>query len=521
MEHGEINTKELLKAITELAETKGIDKNIIVDAIGEALKKAYLKYSGDDNDTIIRVDFDEKTGSIEMYKIKNVVAEITDDVFETDPEEAFEATGIKYQVGDIIETPIDTSKFQRAAAVQAKNVFKQKLREAEKQIIFDQYSTKVNDIITGTIDRVERGHCLIKLNNTYAFLSKSNCLPNDNLIIGRPIKVYVEEVDKKAQGAQVVVSRIAPGFVSRLMEQDISEIYDGTVEIRSIARIAGIRTKVAVSSKDINIDPSGACIGPKGTRIQRVISQIGGERIDVINYSENPILYIADALKPADVIGVSILSYEDKTCVAVVNQDQFSLAIGKEAQNVNLAVRLTGWKIDIKNVEDAQNAGIDYTLVESEKVIEEAKKRAPKVTVKKPIPTTFETPVVTEETPKQEEVKVVEEIKVENQVETEEVVETEVIVPTPTKTSSTSFADLEAAFASSSNTSAQTSQSKNKKKDSSKDKDKEEKKTPVKPTISLPVYTEEELAKIEEEEMEEENNYDDEIDFDEFEEYYE
>lgn len=508
MNNGEINTKELLKAITELAETKGIDKKVIIDAISEALKKAYLKYSGDDNDTIIRVDFDEKTGEMQMFKVKNVVAEIQDDVFETDPEEAFEATGKHYQVGDIIETPIDTSKFQRAAAVQAKNVFKQKLREAEKQIVFDQYSSKVDDIITGTIDRVERGHCLIKLNNTYAFLAKTNCLHNDTLIPGRPIKVYVEEVDKKAQGAQVIVSRVSPRFVLRLMEQDISEIYDGTVEIKSIARIANVRTKVAVSSKDVNIDPSGACIGPKGTRIQRIISQIGGERIDVINYHDNPILYIADALKPAEVLGVAILNEEEKTCVAVVRQDQFSLAIGREAQNVNLAVRLTGWKIDIKNVEDAQAANIDYRLVEQEKIMEEAKKRAPKVSVKKPAPVIFETPVETSEN-----------VVIETPVKEIEVTPANVeeeIIPTPTKKSSTSFADLEAAFSAPTTTSSATSSSKKK----TKETPKEEKKVGAKPTISLPVYTEEELKKLEEEEMEEEEIYDDEIDFDEFEEYY-
>lgn len=515
----EINTKELLKAMTELAETKGIDKQIIIDAMSEALKKAYLKASGDDNDTIVRVDFDEKSGKIKMFKIKNVVAEITDDVYETDPEEAFEATGVKYQVGDIIETPIDISAIQRVAVHLARNVFKQKLREAEKQIVYDQYSSKINDIITGTIDRVEKGHCFIKLNNTYAFLAKSKCLPTDNLIVGRPIKVYVEDVDKKAQGAQVLVSRTAPGFVSRLMEQDISEIYDGTVEIKSVARIAGVRTKVAVASKDPNIDPSGSCIGPKGTRIQRIIHQLGDqEKIDVINYSENPILYIADALKPAEVLGVSIVNKEEKTCIAILAQDQFSLAIGKEAQNVNLAVRLTGWKIDIKNIEDAKNLNIDYRLVEDEKIMEEAKKNAPKTTTpKKTVVDKFfeQTPVTTPKdypTP----TPIVEQ-EISPSVETKK---EEEIIPTPTKESTTSFADLEAAF--SSNTPTTSNQTSKPKPTKVKDKEKEKKeaKKVVKPSMALPVYTEEELRKIEEEEMEEEYDYDEDIDFDEFDEYY-
>ena len=508
-----IKAKELLNAMQEISSSKGISQDVIVEAIQEALKKAYFKYSGDDTDSIIRVDFDTQTGDIKMFKLKNVVEEIQDDVFETDPEEAKEQTGQDYKVGDVMEIPIDMSAFQRAAAIQAKNVFKQKLREAEKQIIFDQYDDKIHDIIIGVIEKVEPTHCLIKLNNTYAYLSKSNCLPNESLIPGRQIKVYIEDVDRKAQGAQIVVSRTAPGFVKRLMEQEINEIYEGIVEIKAISRIAGLRTKVPVYSKDINVDPSGACIGPKGSRIQRVISQIGGERIDVVNYSDNPVLFIADALKPANVIGVK-LNEGEKTCVAIVPEDQYSLAIGKEAQNVNLAVKLTGWKIDIKTEADAEELNIDYQLVEDVKIMEDAKRRAPKIMVKAPVEEEQkEIPLAVQEesvmTKQKEEVKEKEEEPVET------------IRPVKTSSSTISaFSELEEAL--SAKPTAPTQEKKSSKKSNKEDKDNETEKpkVTVKPSMALPVYTEEELARIEEEEMEEEDQYDEEIDFDEFEDYY-
>ena len=512
-----INAKELLNAIQELSSAKGISKDVIIDAIAEALKKAYFKYSGDETDSIIRVDFNEQTGEISMFKVKNVVEEIQDDVFETDPEEAKEQTGLDYKVGDVMETPIDTSAFQRAAALQAKNVFKQKLREAEKQIIFEQYKDKIHDIVIGVIEKVEPTHCLIKLNNTYAYLSKSNCLPNESLIPGRQIKVYIEDVDHKAQGAQIVVSRTAPGFVKRLMEQEINEIYEGIVEIKAISRIAGVRTKVAVSTKDINIDPSGACIGPRGARIQRVISQLGGERIDVINYSENPILFIADALKPANVIGVKLNGENEKSCVAVLPEDQYSLAIGKEAQNVNLAVKLTGYKIDIKTEKDAISLGVDYQNVEDVKVMEEAKRRAPRIMVRATVtPTVEDTLPVVEEKP----------VVVEKEVLAQPILENEEEEVRPIKTNSSTisaFSELEEALASKPTPTQPTekkSYKKYTKENVEKEVEEEKVKAAVKPSIALPVYTEEELARIEEEEMEEENLYDDEIDFDEFEEYY-
>ena len=525
-------TRNIALALKQLCIEKELPESIVKEAMQEALKKAYFKFSDDYPDTIINVDIDLDSGNIKMSKVKNVVAEIEDDVFETDPEEAYEETGVHYNVGDVMEIPINIDDFRRAAAMQAKSVFKQKLREAEKQLVIDRYADKVGYILSGTIDAVESKHCVLKLNNsnTNAYLSKSKILPGEKFKLGDSVKVYVEEVDKSASGAPVIVSRIHPRFITRLMEQEIAEIGEGLVEIKHVSRQPGSRSKVAVYSKDPNIDPSGACIGTHGLRIARVLSQINGEKIDVVNYSENPALFVADALKPAVVVGVQILDEEAKACRAIVADDQFSLAIGKEAQNVNLAVRLTGWKIDIKSVTDAQNNGYEYESIETLKFIENAKKSRP--VVSKSVvstPVVEAKPVVEEEvvvsTPVVETKPIVEEkivVEAKPVVEVKPVVEEEEIVVKPTKATRNSFSELEAAL----NASAVEEEKPTKRKSYKKVEEKEEEKVEVKKTTApsnvLPVYTEEELRAIaEEEEYEEASKYDDDdIDYDEFDSYY-
>ena len=533
-------TKNIALALKELCEDKGLPTSVVIDAMSEALKKAYFKFSDDYPDTIIKVDIDLDTGNIQMSKIKNVVEEIQDDVFETDPEEAYEETGIHYNVGDVLETPIDITNFRRAAAMQAKSVFKQKLREAEKQLVVDRFSDKVGDVLTGVVDAVEARHCNIKIaNNTNAYLSKNSMLPNEVLKLGATVKVYVEEVDKSATGAPIIVSRTNPRFVTRLMEQDIAEIGEGIVEIKGVSRQPGSRSKVAVYSKNPNVDPSGACIGPHGSRIARVLTQIGNERIDVVNYHENPLLFVADALKPAEVIGIQLLDEEAKACRVIVPEDQYSLAIGKEAQNVNLAVRLTGWKIDIKSTVDADANGYEYKLIEDIKFMEQAKNARP--TVVKPVveevapiveeeinvtPVVEEVTPVIEETPVQEiviePVEEVQEIKVTPVKETKKEEENIVVKPTKSKTPNM-FSELEAAL-NASNTVTEEKPTKKKYKKNYNKEEEEEEKVEIKrstPINVLPVYTEEELRAIQEaEEAEEASKYDDDIDYDEFEDYY-
>lgn len=526
-------------ALKELCDDKGLPESIVIDAIGEALKKAYFKFSGDYPDTIVNVDIDLASGKIEMYKVKNVVEEIQDDVFETDPEEAYEETGIKYNVGDTIKTPIDISMFRRAAAMQAKNVFKQKLREAEKSVVAERFLNKVGYLLYGTVEVVESKHCIVKVNDstnhsTNAYLNKNNMLPGEKLKVGDKIAVYVEEVDKQASGAPIIVSRINAKFVTRLMEAEINEIKEGIVEIKGVSRQPGSRTKVAVWSKDPNIDPSGACIGQRGMRIAKVLNHLNGEKIDVINYDENPLLFVADALKPAEVYGISVIDEEQKAVRAIVPDDQFSLAIGKDAQNVNLAVRLTGYKIDIKSISDAEANGYEYQTIEDIRTIENAKRQ------KTVISTTYKAPVfeTSFENVKDDEDKYepqIEDVRKEKEIETpvifdegvkETPVETPVETPKPRptkKSTANAFADLEAALNATPTVEQQKPQKKKKK--AVKDDDEfieddipAKKKTT--PTNVLPIYTEEELRALEEEEESETSKYDEEIDYDEFDEYY-
>lgn len=522
-------TISMALALKELCETKGLSEQVVIDAMSEALKKAYFKFSGDYPDTIVRVDIDLNDGQIKMAKIKNVVAEITDDVFETDPEEAYEETGVHYQVGDVIETPIDISEFKRAAAMQAKSVFKQKLREAEKAVIISQYADKVGDVLPGVIEAVESQHCIVKIGHTNAYLSKKNVLPGEPLKVGAPIKVYVEEVVKNATGTPIIVSRTNPRFVTRLMEQDISEIADGIVEIKGVARLPGIRSKVSVASKDPNIDPSGACIGPRGMRISRVLTQIPGEKIDVVNYNENPLLYVADALKPAQIIGIAVLENTDdvKSCRVIVPDEQYSLAIGKEAQNVNLAVRLTGWKIDIKSLKDALANNYEYQDLESIKFMDDAKKHLRTLAnAEEPITQlqSEETDIVSEKTSEVPEPSTTAPEISEPEVFAKEFVVEEPVVEkvTPTKQHTPNvFSELEAALnASSAAAEEPVSYKKKWTKKVEKPETEEEPVKPATPVNVLPIYTEEELRAMEEEEEFEENNYDDEVDYDEFDKYY-
>lgn len=513
-------------ALKELCEEKGLPTSVVVEAMGEALKKAYFKYSGDYPDTVIRVDIDLNTGIIKMVKIKNVVAEITDDVFETDPEEAYEETGIHYNIGDVVETPIDISSFRRAAAMQAKSVFKQKLREAEKQLVVQQYSDKVGDVLAGEVSAVEAKHCIVKIGgHTNAYLSKNNMMPGDLFKIGDHIKVYVEEVDKSSTGAPIIVSRTNPRFITKLMEQDIAEIREGIVEIKGVARQPGLRSKVAVYSKNPNVDPSGACIGQGASRIGRILSQISNERIDVINYSENPLLYVVDALKPAIVLGVQCLDENTKACRVIVADDQYSLAIGKEAQNVNLAVRLTGWKIDIKSLSDAEKQGYEYQLVEDLKFTELAKKNrnivSKPATITPILPVEEDATIVEIKEPVLDEDTTTSTVTVVTPVK-EDDKEKVVVKPTKSKTPNL-FNELEAALNANTVVEEKTSTKKKpvKKVSNLDDEDKEIVKKPTTPANVLPVYTEDELRALEEELLDEDyDKYDDDIDYDEFEEYY-
>ena len=339
-------SKEMLEAFDTLEKTKGIKKEVIVDAIKAALVAAYKKnYNQAQN---VEVDFDERTGNFKVMAVKTVVDEVQDDRLEVSLKDALAINGA-YEVGDEIRFEVTPKNFGRISAQTAKQVIMQRLREAERNNIIEEYSQYEDELITGTVERRDNRFVYVKIGNVEAVMSTHDQMPNETYNPQDKVRVLVTHVGSDSKGAQITVSRTAPDVVKRLFEQEVPEIYNGTVEIVSIAREAGDRTKIAVKSNDPNIDPVGTCVGQGGTRVQNVVNELGGENIDIVQYEDDPSDYIANALNPAEVIAVQFSDEDDERSALVIVPDyQLSLAIGKKGQNVRLAARLTGYKIDIR-----------------------------------------------------------------------------------------------------------------------------------------------------------------------------
>ena len=341
---------EIFAALAMLEKERGIPQNFMMSKIIQALTTAYKRdHEGVEN---VIVDVDEEKRDLRMYVQKEVVEEVENPGTQISLEAA-RAISAKYEVGSIVNLPVTNVEFGRIAAGNGKQVIIQGLREAEHGMIYDEWGSKQHEILTGTVQRIDQrnGNVILRIGQgneaTEAMLPLSEQVSGEELHEGQLVKVYLVEVRRTTRGPQVLISRTHPGLVKRLFELEVPEIYDGTVEIRSIAREAGNRTKMAVWSEDENIDPIGACVGQRGQRVNAIVDELRGEKIDIIKWSEDPAEFIAAALSPAEVVSVT-LSAEGKACRVVVPDDQLSLAIGKEGQNARLAARLTGYKIDIK-----------------------------------------------------------------------------------------------------------------------------------------------------------------------------
>ena len=341
---------EIFAALAMLEKERGIPQNFMMSKIIQALTTAYKRdHEGVEN---VIVDVDEEKRDLRMYVQKEVVEEVENPGTQISLEAA-RAISAKYEVGSIVNLPVTNVEFGRIAAGNGKQVIIQGLREAEHGMIYDEWGSKQHEILTGTVQRIDQrnGNVILRIGQgneaTEALLPLSEQVSGEELHEGQLVKVYLVEVRRTTRGPQVLISRTHPGLVKRLFELEVPEIYDGTVEIRSIAREAGNRTKMAVWSEDENIDPIGACVGQRGQRVNAIVDELRGEKIDIIKWSEDPAEFIAAALSPAEVVSVT-LSAEGKACRVVVPDDQLSLAIGKEGQNARLAARLTGYKIDIK-----------------------------------------------------------------------------------------------------------------------------------------------------------------------------
>ena len=552
-----INGKVFLEGLNELEASKGISKEVIIAALKEAMTKGYKKQIGaTEEDDCVRVTIDAETGNIDMCQVKKVVKEVEDDFLEISVEDANALKdGKKYKAGDELIIPSSPEELTKAIAMSVKSILKQKLAEAEKDVLFENFKDKIGTMITGKVEKADERGLTINIGRTSVFLPHKQMIGDEKFNVGESIKLFVNSVDSGTKGAHIVVTRSGEGFLKCLFTEEISEVYNGTIVIKGIAREAGERSKVAVYTDDPNIDPAGACIGPNGSRIQKVVGQLGNgqakEKIDIIAYSDVPGLFIMEALKPAHVVGIKV-DEESKSALAIVKDDSFSLAIGKKGVNVRLAVKLTGFNIDIKTETVAAEEGIEFqTLEELQAIDTELKAKAAyeklaaqfkaqeeaQVSVLPGLPEGYVAPQdrtyeaeedntelqeALEEQSEKAEVKVSKKVE-EKPVEVAPVAEekpVEVEVKKEVKTT-TSLEDLEKSLSEESN-------KQNAKKDRKFSKKKKEETSDesskgaldTSGAARMSIYTEEELREMEKEDQEQEDDYDEDVDYDDYDEYY-
>ena len=542
-----INAKIFLEGLESLENEKGVSREVVLNALKEAMEKAFRKQLDKSDDALVRVDIDDKASTIKLFQLKKVVEDVQDDFLEISLEDARKENP-NLNVDDFYEIPYQLDFLTKGSVQLVASILRQKIAEAEKSSLYDKYKDEIGEMVQGQVEKVDERGAIINIGRLSVFLPRNHMIPGERFKVGDTTKLFVSDVISTPKGAQVVVSRTDPGFLKRLFETEVHEIYEGTVIIKNIAREAGRRSKVAVYSLDPNVPATGACIGPNGNRIQKIVSQLGNgnerEKIDIINYFENPGLYIMEALKPTTVRGV-LLDSAHKKAIAVVQNNELSVAIGKMGVNARLAVRLTGWNIDIKELDEALRLGINYKTADQliaeenapevdevveEEVIEEPVQETKEEKVEEPVVEDKEESVSTEEPsneeekeePKEEPVETKEEKVEEVVVEPEEKVVKEVKEVTTNKT----LADLEKELE---NEKRRRENSNNYKRPWKKtDKKTEDNSTSEENSIipsnvkteKMDIYTAEELEELDREEEENYDDDDDDIDYDEFDSYY-
>ncbi|MFB7155330.1 MULTISPECIES: transcription termination factor NusA [unclassified Lysinibacillus] len=347
-------SSDLLDALNALEEQKGISRDVLIEAIEAALVTAYKRNFNQAQN--VRVDLNLDKGSIRVFSRKDVVEEVEDERLQISVEDA-KAINPAYQLEDIVEQEVTPRNFGRIAAQTAKQVVTQRVREAERGLIYEQYVDREDDIVTGVVERLDARNIYVGLGKVEAALPQNEQIQGETYHPHDRIKVYITKVERTTRGPQVIVSRTHPGLLRRLFEMEVPEIYEGIVEIKSIAREAGDRSKISVYAHNEEVDPVGSCVGAKGARVQTIVNELNGEKIDIVEWSEDPVVFVANALSPSKVLDVQV-NEEEKSTTVVVPDYQLSLAIGKRGQNARLAAKLTGWKIDIKSETDARELGI-------------------------------------------------------------------------------------------------------------------------------------------------------------------
>ena len=532
----------IASALLGIESDRQLTPEIVEEALKEALTKAYRKHI-EIPDAYVKTEI--KDGIIHIYHQRVVVEEVEDDELEISLKEA-KKINKDANLGDMIDEEVDYTQFDRAAVVLAKNVIKQKIREAEKQIVYEEYCDKVDEMVMGTVETVEPKFVIVNIGKTLAMMKKSQQIPGETYYEGQNLLVVITEVNKETKGAQVLVSRATPVFVRRLFEREVPEIYQGIIEIKAIAREPGERCKIAVYTHNENIDPIGACIGPRGSRVQMIINELHGEKIDIFEWSDNIADLIKNALSPSEAIAVIPNENVKDGLIVVVPESQLSLAIGKRGKNARLAVKLTNRKIDIKSDAEMEEAGIDYMAIskamqeeyEAKKAKERAYKQQQRIEELNQTPTEIENVDVADFTydddvlldteedmplqntttlfEKEQEKKELDEMEEAARIAKAKRKEKASIAPSTEYTSKfENFADA--------SSKQETAPVKSKK------KQEEVKETTDKHDLSevkqqfeqmKPIYSEEELAEIEAQQMEEENVWDEDVDYEEFDEYY-
>ncbi|GKV67837.1 transcription termination/antitermination protein NusA [Sporosarcina sp. NCCP-2716] len=359
-------SSDLLDALTALEKQKGISRDVLVEAIEAALVTAYKRNFNQAQN--VRVDLNLDQGTIKVYSRKDVVEEVEDDLLQIELEDAL-LLNPAYEIGDIVEQEVTPRDFGRIAAQTAKQVVTQRVREAERGLIYEEYIDREDDIVNGIVERFDARNLFVGLGKVEAVLPSTEQIASETYKPHDRIKVYITKVERTSRGPQVFVSRTHPGLLRRLFEMEVPEIFDGIVEIKSIAREAGDRSKISVFTLNEDVDPVGSCVGARGARVQTISNELHGEKIDIVEWSEDPVVFVANALSPSKVLDVQVKD-EDRSTTVVVPDYQLSLAIGKRGQNARLAAKLTGWKIDIKSETDARELGI-YPRPEEEEAEED------------------------------------------------------------------------------------------------------------------------------------------------------
>lgn len=530
-----INTKQFFLAIDEITQQKGISQESVYEALEEAFRKAVIKKLGGGDDAVIEVVIDREKALIEMNQIKKVVDKVEDDYLEIELKEA-RKKDLKFQIGDDYKIPFELKDATKLFTNTVKSVLHQKISEAEKLALYETYKDKTGEMITGIVEKYDERSVLVNIGRTSVYLTNRELIGEESFETGQQIRLYVAEVaarekgEKTQRGTGISVTRAHPGFIKRLFEEEVHEIYDGTVMIKAIAREAGLRTKVAVYSDDPNVDPTGACIGHDGGRIKKILSQLGNarerEKIDVIHYINDDALFIVEALRPAHVLGVQ-LDKENKTALAVVQDEQLSLAIGRKGANARLANKITGYEIDIKEEKVVLEYELEYTKVDmlEEQAREFLIKEQHQRYIDSITPTVSEEVVIKDKVEEvKEEVMQLEETPVSEEVITPPVVEEPQIVNVKV---TTNLFELERELEKEKEKAKAPTKVRAKRppkiseeevNDEYKEKV-EEVKTPVVPKMEI--YSEEELAQLDRlEEEEVEDDFYDDIDYDDYDDYY-